>query len=108
MDGDPLRLAAGRTRRYFAAPGRDQIPIYTLALVLLMEYARIHDEQFVFGPMSASVAAAGGLFISGEDLDGPAGVLAQVPGLGEHRPEAEEAVSARLDQRAGLGDSRGR
>jgi hypothetical protein len=103
LDEDPLRAAvAGRTRRYFAAPGRDQLPIYTLALVLLMEYARVNkDAKFVFGPMNASVAAAGGLFISGADLDGPAAVLADVPGLAEHRPEAEEAVPARLAQRAG-------
>lgn len=102
MDDDlPRPDAAGRTRRYFARPGTSQASIYVLALVLLMEYARVHDEQFVFGPVDVAAARAGGLIISGPDLDGPARVLARVPGLAEHQPGAEEAVPARLAQRAG-------
>jgi hypothetical protein len=109
LDDDlPRLLAAGRTRRYFAEPGSSQASIYTLALVLLMEYARNHAQEFVFGPLDVSAARAGGLIISGADLTGPARVLEGVPGLAEYSPGAEEAVPARLAQRAGLGDPRGR
>ena len=93
-------IAAGRTRRYFAKPGPSQASVYVLALVLLMEYARVHDEQFVFGPVDIAAARAGGLIISGADLDGPALVLAAVPGLAEHQPGEQEAVPARLARRA--------
>lgn len=100
MDDD-LPATAGRTRRYFAEPGISQGSVYVLALVLLMEYARGHDEEFVFGPADPAALRAGGLVISGADLAGPSLVLAGVPGLAEYSPGVEEAVPARLAQRAG-------
>jgi hypothetical protein len=79
---------ASRTRRWFA----DSSVSYALAAIALIEYARDHrGEHFEFGPLDAESMRAGGLTVSGEDLDGVAGLLAEIPGLTEYRNGAEEA-----------------
>jgi hypothetical protein len=89
-------LMADQTRRYFA----DSSASYVLAIIELMEYARAHQgPEFGFGPLDTEELAAGGLVLSGPALDGPAAVLAVIPGL----EEDEQAVPARLARRAGLG-----
>jgi hypothetical protein len=99
----------GQTRRFFAAPGLDTTVVYTAALLRLLEYARGHPHaEFVFGPVDAAAARAGGLVLSGADLAGPAEMLADLPGLAEYEPEEEpEAAVARLSRRAGLGVPQG-
>lgn len=103
MDADLPGMAApagrSRTLRYFSTEPAS----YALALVRLLEYARSHRaEQFVFGPMDLSAARAGGLVLSGLDLDGPAAVLKTVEGLQLYEP-GTEPVPTRLSGRAGLG-----
>src|SRR6516164_9269256 len=90
---------ASRTRRWFA----DSSVSYALAAIALIEYARdqraelevlapvVAGEHFEFGPLDAESMRAGGLTVSGEDLDGVAGLLAEIPGLTEYRNGAEEA-----------------
>lgn len=94
MDADlPGNPAGPDTLRYFTT----EPAAYALALLLLMEYARMHPHaDFVFGPMNMPALAAGGLVLSGPALAGPAAVLARVEGLAQHEPGAEEAVVARL------------
>lgn len=99
LPGPAVPAGRSRTLRYFSTEPAS----YALALVQLLEYARSHRaEQFVFGPLDLSAARAGGLVLSGHDLDGPAAVLRAVEGLQLYEPGAEPA-SARLSGRAGLG-----
>lgn len=73
---------ADQTRRWFA----DSTLSYALAVISLFEYAREHRVRYVYGPLDAASMRDGGLSVSGSpgDLEGAAGVLADIPGLAEH------------------------
>jgi hypothetical protein len=82
-------MVASQTRRWFA----DSSVSYALAAIALVEYARAHrGEHFEFGPLDTEAMRAGGLTVSGENLDGIAEVLAAIPGLAEVNGEEEAPV----------------
>jgi hypothetical protein len=100
--GEPLQV----TRRWFA----DTSASYALAAIALLEYARDHRGEFVFGPLDAESMRNGGLEVSGPPglLDEVAKMLSGVPGLAEPAaPGGREEPLARLALRD-LDGARGR
>lgn len=54
---------------------------YSVALLLLMEYARTSDDDFRYEPLDLVAMEDHGLLISGPDVSGAAKILEGIPGL---------------------------
>ena len=70
-------VEAVRTLRYRAVMSL----AYSVALLYLMEYARMSREDFEYGPMDLAALEDQGLTVSGPRLDGVMKALADIPGL---------------------------
>ena len=66
-----------QTIRYYATSQH----VYARAVLVLVDYARTHQDDFAFGPLYLPVLEHQGLTVTGRDLSGVQETLGKVPGL---------------------------